>query len=211
VHRTRGRSQARTVVYVAVEGESTEVDYFTYVKNEFLDDDRVTLHVVSERNGLKPQETVDKLVDVGDVGDELWAVFDRDEHHGIPQAFAVAKRAGVNIAFSNPSFDLWLLLHFAAFSGAQSGSSDVVHEKLRKQPGFETFDVRNDKSIKEGRVEALRGKERIASRHARMLVKDCPTSQCTEADGHADHCDPLCRDPSTDVWRLLAALGVAVD
>lgn len=29
--------------------------------------------------------------------------------------------------------------------------------------------------------------------------------------GHAENCDPLKRDPSTDVWRLLVHLGIVED
>jgi len=32
---------------------------------------------------------------------------------------------------------------------------------------------------------------------------------CSPAGGHADGCDPLFRDPSTNVWRLLQSLGIA--
>jgi len=39
-------------------------------------------------------------------------------------------------------------------------------------------------------------------------VDDCPTEACSAIDGHADHCEPIRRDPSTDVWRLLVELGV---
>jgi hypothetical protein len=46
--------------------------------------------------------------------DEFWAVFDRDQHHGIPEAFQIAKDSGVKIAFSNPCFEMWLLVHFQA-------------------------------------------------------------------------------------------------
>lgn len=62
IHRSRGRSRAHRVVYVAVEGEITEVDYLTYVNKEFIDDDQITLHVLAQPNGLKPMETVTKVV-----------------------------------------------------------------------------------------------------------------------------------------------------
>jgi len=39
--------------------------------------------------------------------DQLWALFDRDQDVGIPEAFREAAKAGVRVAFSNPSFDLW--------------------------------------------------------------------------------------------------------
>jgi RloB-like protein len=208
LHKSKGPSREHRVVYVAVEGESTEVDYFDYIK-ELIGDRQITLHVLYKRNGLKPQDTVDKILDDAEDKAERWVMFDRDEHSEIPEAFARAKKHDIEVVFSNPSFDLWLLLHFTPFSGAQNGSSDVVHKKLRKQPAFETFALSHgDKSLKGARIEAIRGKEPIATQNAKKLTEDCATAQCSEAEGHADHCAPLSRDPSTDVGRLLASLKI---
>ncbi len=208
LQKPRGRSRAHRVIYVAVEGESTEVDYLAYV-DELIADQQITLHVLYKKNGLKPQNTIDRILDNAEDDAEKWVMFDRDQHGEIPEAFARARRNGINIAFSNPSFDLWLLLHFTPFSGTQNGSSDVVQEKLRRQRGFETFALpRGNKSLKGVRIEAIRGKEFVATRNARKLTRDCVTAQCSEADGHADNCAPLTRDPSTDVWQLLASLKI---
>jgi hypothetical protein len=95
-------------------------------------------------------------------------------------------RKDVQIGFSHPSFDLWLLLHFQQLSNPQDGSSAQVHEKLRGHPAFERFATSTS-----------------------VLVRNCPTRSCSPAGGHADDCDPLRRDPSTDVWRLLQSLGIA--
>lgn len=206
MHKTQGRPREYRVVYVAVEGETTEVHYFDYVA-ELIADEQIALHVLYEKNGLKPQDTVDKILGDADDNAERWVMFDRDEHHEIPEAIARAKRNGIKVVFSHPSFDLWLLLHFTPFSGAQNGSSGVVHKKLRRQAAFETFGP-HDKSLKGARVEALRGKELTATRNARKLTKDCATAECSEVDGHMDHCEPLRRDPSTDVWRLLVSLKI---
>jgi len=117
----------------------------------------------------------------------------------------------VKVAFSHPSFDLWLLSHFDSFSGAQNGSDDIVHKKLRRQRHYETFSDDGDKSVKGARADALTGREKAATKRAKKLMNDCPTPACSEKAGHADHCDPLRRDPSTDVWRLQVALGIVDD
>ncbi|MEV0604805.1 RloB family protein [Polymorphospora rubra] len=137
--------------YVAVEGESTEPDYLTYLNREFGAEHQFLIHPLYKRNGMTPGRVVDRALEQRDeiAGDDaraqLWALFDRDQHRDIPKALRDARAGGVRIAFSNPSFDLWLLLHFTDVSGQQNGSSRVVHSKLRQQPGFETFGVRNDK------------------------------------------------------------------
>lgn len=43
--------------------------------------------------------------------DQVWAVFDRDEHPEFEQAVQLCERSGVRVARSNPCFELWLILH----------------------------------------------------------------------------------------------------
>ncbi|MFI6404854.1 RloB family protein [Streptomyces sp. NPDC050548] len=49
--------------------------------------------------------------------DEVWCVFDVDEFLDVPRAIAMAREAGVEVAVSNPCFELWLILHFAVHTG----------------------------------------------------------------------------------------------
>lgn len=48
-------------------------------------------------------------------GDQVWAVFDRDEHPKVAQALERCRTGNVGIAYSNPCFELWLILHFNNF------------------------------------------------------------------------------------------------
>lgn len=224
---------------MACEGERTEVDYLNHLTAEFGDGDgnrpRFRIQPISKKNGLLPTEAVEAVRHYADT-DEAWVLFDRDgadRDEDIRQALKAAAVSRVEVGFSHPSFDLWLLLHFQPFTGAQNGSSRIVVEKLRNAPGAEAFkdyDRRNDKSVQGSRRDALRGRESKAAANARALVGACEHGDCTarsadagpvEGDaraqpsprwsarsGHSEHCAALNRDPSTDVWRLLAALGI---
>lgn len=44
--------------------------------------------------------------------DEIWCVFDVDEHPKLQDATQQANAHGISVAVSNPCFELWLLLHF---------------------------------------------------------------------------------------------------
>jgi hypothetical protein len=44
--------------------------------------------------------------------DSVWAVFDVDDHPNLQQALALAQSRNINLAISNPCFELWALLHF---------------------------------------------------------------------------------------------------
>ncbi|MFT7647504.1 MAG: hypothetical protein ACI8Y4_002253 [Candidatus Poriferisodalaceae bacterium] len=45
--------------------------------------------------------------------DEIWCVFDTDEHPNLEQAVAEAADSNIRTARSNPCFELWLVLHVA--------------------------------------------------------------------------------------------------
>ncbi|MFF7266638.1 RloB family protein [Streptomyces sp. NPDC008159] len=178
-------ARRQRVLYVACEGESTEPDYLAYLNQRFGDGELTgepfIIHAVWKKNGYKPEETVAAVKDKA-AEDEAWALFDRDEHTRIPQAVAEAAATGVEVCFSHPSFDLWLLLHFQAFGGRQSGSSNGVKEKLRKaDTAFANFDKRGDKSVKAARAKALQGKAAKAIANAQALVSGCEHGACKAA------------------------------
>ncbi|WP_214107546.1 RloB family protein [Acrocarpospora catenulata] len=227
------------MLYVACEGESTEPDYLQYLNERFGDGDGrarqpFRIQPVYRRNGWTPSGVVEAARKAAGE-DEAWALFDRDQWDDIPQAVKDAAESGIELAFSHPSFDLWLLLHFQSFGGAQSGSSKLVVEKLRQAKGadaFKDYDKRGDKSIKGARRDALKGREDKAVAHARSLVASCTHGLCKPGQaqtepvgedvarqshqewaarsGHTPDCPVLQRDPSTDVWRLLVRLGIVV-
>ncbi|MEV6864876.1 RloB family protein [Streptosporangium subroseum] len=225
------------MLYVACEGESTEPDYLEYLNEQFGDGDGegrqpFRIQPVPRGDGRTPSGIVEAARKAAGE-DEAWALFDRDQWNDIPQAIKAAAEFRIELAFSHPSFDLWLLLHFQAFGGAQSGSSKLVVEKLRQAKGadaFKDYDKKSDKSIKGARRDALKKRESKAVNHARSLVASCSHGLCkpghakTEPvdndaepqspqewaarSGHDPGCPVLHRDPSTDVWRLLATLGI---
>ncbi|MEV5602471.1 RloB family protein [Streptomyces sp. NPDC052299] len=228
-------TRAQRVLYVGCEGESTEPDYLNYLNERFGDGSltggrRFRIQPVFAKNGLTPARVVAKVQEMAEE-DEAWALFDRDQHHDIPEALDLAAEKGTEVCFSHPSFDLWLLLHFQAFGGSRNGNSKDVVDALRQaDPAFKNFDKRNDKSVKDGRREALKNKETAAVRHARSMVGQCEHNTCKvkstrkdryqwdgaperpdpliPASGHAADCPVLGRDPSTDVWRLLVSLEI---
>jgi hypothetical protein len=126
VHRRPGRDCSQREFYVVVEGEVTERDYLGLLYAEHGERGRFAIHAITERGGMKPLEVVQRAVeqlhdlaqapggdrDITEGRVQVWALFDRDQHPCVPQAFAEAGPTEVHLAFSHPSFDLWLLLHF---------------------------------------------------------------------------------------------------
>jgi hypothetical protein len=102
------------------EGEVTEKLYFERLRHETRNL-LLTIEVVGE--GESPKTVVERAVRLKreaerdamsdeDKYDEVWCVFDRDEHPRIPEAMQQARDNNLRVAFSNPCFELWILLHF---------------------------------------------------------------------------------------------------
>ena len=79
----------------------------------------------------------------GEKYDEVYCVFDRDEHMTFNTASDEARASGIELARSWPCFEFWLRLHFG-FSrrpyeklGSRSASQHCVDELIRLLPGYQ--------------------------------------------------------------------------
>ena len=97
--------------------------------------------------------------------DQVWAVFDRDEHEHVEQAMSVAKSRGVQVAFSNPCFEVWLLLHH--------GDYDADEHRKETQKRYQAIDKGFDpggskspdlQALMSGYPEACRRAKRMRAR-----------------------------------------------
>jgi RloB-like protein len=68
--------------------------------------------------------------------DQVWCVFDIDEHPLIPEAKQQAGANGIELAISNPCFELWALLHFRD-QRAHIERGPLHHECKKYMPGYE--------------------------------------------------------------------------
>ena len=100
-----------------------------------------------------------------DEGDVIWCVFDRDENTdaALRGAKQMAEREGYRLAYSNPSFELWFLLHFVDQRTEIVDCQAAVH--MLRQPGrLEQYEKSQDlydllKPMEEKAIE--RAKHRI--------------------------------------------------
>lgn len=66
--------------------------------------------------------------------DQVWAVFDRDEHPRFDEAIALCDRYGVLVGRSNPCFELWLILHERHHDRYEPrGEMQAILERLRPE------------------------------------------------------------------------------
>lgn len=123
---------------VVCEGQVTEPDYVRdfarffrnpLVEIEISREQGVPLTLVRVARDLREQAAANSTRDENLSYDEVWCVFDTDEHPHIAEAKHMALQDEIELAISNPSFELWLLLHFRDPPGAQH--RDRIRELLK--------------------------------------------------------------------------------
>ena len=135
---------------------------------------------------------------VDETYDEVWAVFDLDEHPKHAEAFALSKETikgkSVQIAFSSISFETWILLHFeynvTAFEKSQCRTQRELHHcgqdihehdchGERCVTGYLKIKdfVEKQKDIKKIRFHELQDKIAIALKNAVSLRATFPANQ----------------------------------
>jgi hypothetical protein len=115
--------------------------------------------------------------------DEVWCVFDIDQHPNIPDARQMARDNGIELAISNPCFELWLWLHFADQPGMQD-RHDLQSMMKQHLPNCDKHVHYSDYSA---------GYDVAHGRASRL-----------DADAEADNDEG--RNPTTGVWRLTESI-----
>jgi hypothetical protein len=116
--------------------------------------------------------------------DEVWCVLDVDEHPKLHEARQLANARGIELAISNPCFELWLLLHFRESPGAQHRHA---LQNMMKQ-----FIVSYDKHLD---FDLLSSGVVDATRLARRLADDA------QEEGESG------RNPTTGVYLLTDSIA----
>ena len=168
--------EAKRRLLVVTEGRCTEPDYIKgyerHVRNATVEvevakergDPRKVVEIAKEEKARAAREAKrqdDPFLDY----DEVWCVFDRDEHDRFDEALTMARDNGFELAVSNPCVELWLLLHVRDSPGARH--RHVVQKMLGDYlPGYEKkldFDQLAH-SVADGTARARRLDEAAESR-----------------------------------------------
>jgi hypothetical protein len=146
IKRMSGFVSPKVEIVVACEGKNTERLYLEECKDaygagmvrmRFLPITGVPMTVVEaaieERETLLEERRRSK--DSFDVF-RVWAVFDQDAHPKVTDALALAKENKIDVAFSNPCFEVWPLLHLIDY-GAQDGRHAVQARLKIEMPSYD--------------------------------------------------------------------------
>ncbi len=92
--------------------------------------------------------------------DEYWCVLDVDEHPRLDQALSLADDNAINVALSNPCFELWFVLH-------EEDQTAFVHRDAIQRRGRALFGF--DKRPSQDALEKLHTAFPNAARRAALL------------------------------------------
>lgn len=160
----------RQKITIFCEGRRTEPEYIKL----FSEDHRNRLVEICVLGGIGvPKTIVQKAIEERrsgkkrssfEMNDQIWVVFDRDDHKCIDEAFDLSRRHGFNVAYSNPCFELWAILHLQDH-GKQINSAEA--QKILKgiMPSY------NKKGCKTFDYEAMKSGYENACRRAEALEK----------------------------------------
>lgn len=124
--RSEGIKEVQPGNYLIVtEGTETEVNYFKNIKriieslfsnSIIVEKIELDVHGTARSTKVLVNEAIKKrsLKTYSDV----WVVFDKDDNKDFDEAIALAIEKGLNVAWSNECFELWLLLHFQDLKAA---------------------------------------------------------------------------------------------
>ncbi|MEW1723673.1 RloB family protein [Streptomyces sp. NPDC093109] len=197
--RAKGVRQEQRRFLIYCEGECTEDQYFRGLKAELRalpvyvqlggehGEPKSLVRAAIEHKNRAARSPHDRWMDY----DEVWCVIDVEAprpHPGLSSALALAERHGIEVALTNPCFELWLLLHFTDVYGYHT--SESAQRALEKQGacGYST-------THKHVKYEELRDGYGRARDCAQVLRNRA-------SDGYAEN-------PWTDMDRLVDRLRAA--
>lgn len=181
----------RRELLVFTEGERTEEGYVIHWRRAFRDRVIVTvdefhggpLPLVDRAVTAKRAEASEERRGRGRSHDEVWCVFDRDEHPNVPEALEKAAANGIGAALSNPCIELWFILHF----GDQTANlgRDEAQSRAKSLLGCE-------KTLTPKALTELEGRFEDARTRARQLDEK-----------HLGDDSPRHANPSSNLWELI--------
>ena len=141
------------------------------------------LSLVDRAADAKRGEAREEKKGHGRAHDEVWCVFDRDQHPNVPEALDKAAANGIGVVLSNPCIELWFVLHFADQAAhIERGDAQRLSRQL----------LGCDKVLTGPALAALSARYDDAKQRAQQLdVK------------HAGDGSPPRSNPSSNMWELV--------
>lgn len=186
----------KPALLIFTEGQKTEPQYLVHWQRKLRES--ITIHI-DDRHGT-PNTLLQYAIDAkrnaaraekkgrGTPPDQIWCVFDRDDHPYVDEVRKSAEGNGILIAFSNPCFELWLLLHYreqTRWLDSKEAQSEFKHAA----------------SLSENKNLPATVMTQLAERYGAACERARKLDELHEGNGN-----PAGENPSSSVWRLVEAI-----
>lgn len=210
--------QETPAILIVCEGKNTEPSYFGFYKALIPS---VQLEIDGAGKGHQALVDYTKRMFKRSDYHQIWCVFDREDERAVSikqfnNAVSSALQSGFMVAYSNQTFEYWLLLHFNNHQGAAL-SRDTCSEKLNDAlklltKGQLSYDYKGDKKISEILFKLMRA---IDPTHPKELTFQQQALQRAETIHQAhlngalgtDPASPATQESSTTVYQLVNELN----
>ena len=134
--RNAGRRSIRPVMRIFTEGERTEINYVRGYISSYLKSKGYTAHdiIIEQPNDSSPLGLLNAARQTRLPMDEMWIVFDCDQHQHKPETFKGAAEDGIGVAYSSISFETWILLHFTYSTRSYRSCDELMKVLDRHYP-----------------------------------------------------------------------------
>lgn len=169
----RGPSRpAKIALLIYSEGKNTEPTYLRGFAHAFGNNlVRIKIEAAAGvpmtlvQSALGAKAAITKTRNSFEKFDQVWTVFDRDEHPNFEEALELARANGINVAMSNPCFEVWLLLHMGDYD-----APDNRHEAQKKYASADSsYNPNGSKEIDFEKL--LKGYDKACGRAKRMRTR----------------------------------------
>jgi len=183
--------RCKNILVIVCEGEKTEVQYFESFRKRNSGVNIKPIHgkCTDPKNIVKfANKCIDKWGINFKEGDGIWCVFDVDENRdeAIKDAVKQAENNTIQVALSNPCFELWYLLHF-----------EYIRSQISRVEAYERL-----------REDFIQGYEKNMKVYDRLLEKlpgAIKNSKELNKMHEDDHVDLFTKEsnPSSQVYKLV--------
>lgn len=200
ITRSEPTRDIKPTILIVCEGENTEPSYFKQFKLTWAE-------VFPVGEGYNTTSLVGRAQVLSEKKkfDQVWCVFDKDsfQPQNFNSAIQNAEALGFGVAYSNQSFEYWLLLHFNDHQGGGMNRSDYDPKinELIQEFGV-TYDGKTNKIVSEDFFELLDGIDNITKKERKVLAIE----RAKKIYNSLDHNSPALEESSTTVFRLVEEL-----
>jgi len=141
--RKRATREPKARFFIFCEGKNTEPAYLAAIKQSYRDTlieitwfpDAGVPYTQAELAVAKTKD-LSKTKNSFERDDQVWVVFDRDDHPRYDEALGLCATKKIKVARSNPCFEIWLILHYRDYD-KPDGRHTVQADFQNLDPNYE--------------------------------------------------------------------------